>query len=120
MNLAHLIDGHPRDRVALVRADDGRRVTYGELGELVDAARAGFARLGVGAGGRVALAIGNEIEFVVAYLAVLGLGAAVVPIEPAAPAAAMASEIAGVGATVVVLGPVAHASFAAIDRSSVP
>ena len=55
MNLAHLIDGHPRDRVALVRADDGRRVTYGELGELVDAARAGFARLGVGAGGRVAL-----------------------------------------------------------------
>jgi long-chain acyl-CoA synthetase len=120
VNLAHLIDDHPADRVALVRADDGRAVSYGELRDQVAAARAGFSRLGVGPGGRVALAIGNEIEFVVAYLAVLGVGAAVVPMEPSAPAAVMESEIAAVGATVVVLGPVARAAFATVDREAVP
>jgi long-chain acyl-CoA synthetase len=120
VNLAHLIDDHPADRVALVRADDGRQVSYGELREQVAAARAGLTRLGVGPGGRVALAVGNELEFVVAYLAVLGRGAAVVPMEPSSPTAVIEHEIAAVGATVAIVGPVARAAFAAVDRDRVP
>jgi malonyl-CoA/methylmalonyl-CoA synthetase len=63
--------------------DDGREVTlsYAALFARVDALAAGLAARGVTQGDRVAFFLGNRPEFVIAYLAVIRLGAAMVPIN---------------------------------------
>ncbi len=68
------------DKTALL-CDDGK-LTWSEL----DGFAAGFARhlstQGVGAGDRVALLLPNGVEFVVAFLAILKLGATPAPLNP--------------------------------------
>jgi len=63
---------------ALVCGD--RRLTYTELAAAAEAHAAGLAALGVGPGDRIALLLGNRVEFVVALLAALRLGAIAVPL----------------------------------------
>ena len=60
----------------------GRRTTYTELGDQVDRAAEGLRRLGVRAGDRVALILPNCPQHVVAFYAVLRLGAIVVEHNP--------------------------------------
>ena len=60
----------------------GRRTSYTELGEQVDRAAEGLRRLGVRAGDRVALILPNCPQHVVAFYAVLRLGAVVVEHNP--------------------------------------
>ncbi|MFC8304549.1 long-chain-fatty-acid--CoA ligase [Specibacter sp. NPDC057265] len=60
----------------------GRRTSYRELGEQVLRAAEGLRRLGVRAGDRVALILPNCPEHVVAFYAVLRLGAVVVEHNP--------------------------------------
>jgi long-chain acyl-CoA synthetase len=60
----------------------GRRTTYTELGDQVDRAAEGLHRLGVRAGDRVALILPNCPQHVVAFYAVLRLGAVVVEHNP--------------------------------------
>src|SRR5690554_5269391 len=60
----------------------GRRTTYAELGEQVSRAAEGLRRLGVRAGDRVALILPNCPQHVVAFYAVLRLGAVVVEHNP--------------------------------------
>jgi malonyl-CoA/methylmalonyl-CoA synthetase len=55
--------------------------TYDGLFSTVDALAAGLAALGITKGDRVAFFLGNRPEFVVAYLAVIRLGAVMVPIN---------------------------------------
>ena len=83
MNLAHIIDDHDADAIALIWR--GRTTTYGQLREQVADCRGGLASLGVGAGDRVALLLGNSPHFVVSYLATIGLGGVVVPLNPTSP-----------------------------------
>src|SRR5689334_20339236 len=71
-------------------------VTFADL-----AARAGglatmLAARGVSPGDRVAIVAPNSVEFVVAYLGVLGSGAVAVPMNPTAPPAELAREAAAV------------------------
>ena len=103
VNVAHLVDGHPADAVALVSRN--QQTTYGELRDQVDRLRGGLAGLGIGAGDRVALLCGNGRYFVVAYLATLGLGAVVVPLNPTSPAPELERELAVVGAKAVIVDP---------------
>jgi malonyl-CoA/methylmalonyl-CoA synthetase len=56
-------------------------LTYGRLFAAADALAAGLAALGLRKGDRVAFFLGNRSEFVVAYLAVIRLGAVMVPIS---------------------------------------
>jgi acetyl-CoA synthetase len=72
----------PPERLAVVHRAGGaiQRVTYGELRQRVDAAASGLGRLGVGEGDRVAIAMPMTREAVVAYLAVVAVGGAVVSI----------------------------------------
>jgi malonyl-CoA/methylmalonyl-CoA synthetase len=56
-------------------------LTYGELFGRSRRLAAGLAARGIAKGDRVAFFLGNRPEFVVAYLAVLALGAVVVPIN---------------------------------------
>ena len=60
----------------------GRRTTYAELGDQIDQAAEGLRQLGVRAGDRVALSLPNCPQHVVAFYAVLRLGAVVVEHNP--------------------------------------
>jgi long-chain acyl-CoA synthetase len=65
--------------VALVCGED--TVTYSELDSLVGKVAGGLKALGVEQGDRVAMAIGNSIEFVVILFAIARLGAVSVPLN---------------------------------------
>ncbi len=71
--------GRNPDGEALVCAD--QRLTYRELDAEVGRVAAGLAARGVGKGDRVALLLGNRIEFVVLIFAVSRLGAIWVPLN---------------------------------------
>ena len=118
MNLANIIDGHPADQVALISRN--RATTYGALVEQVAGLRGGLAELGVKEGDRVALVVGNGRFFVVSYLAVLGLGAIAVPLNPSSPAPELTRELITVGASTVIIGPAAVSAWRQIDRADVP
>jgi O-succinylbenzoic acid--CoA ligase len=74
---ARTLARHP-DNEALVAGDT--RLTYRQLAADSDAVAAGLAAAGVTAGDRVALLLGNRIEFVSTLLACLRLGAICVPL----------------------------------------
>ena len=114
MNLAAIIDPHPDDAVALLSR--GRTTTYGELREQVAAMRGGLVAGGLKPGDRVALVAPNNWFFVVSYLAALGAGAVVVPLNPMAPAKELERELAVVGARIAVVGPSGREAFAGVDR----
>jgi long-chain acyl-CoA synthetase len=117
VNLAHVVDGHNADAVALVSRN--QQITYGELRDQIDRMRGGLAGLGIGAGDRVALLCGNGHPFVIAYLAAVGLGAAVAPLNPGSPAPELARELGVVAADVVIVDRSAAAAWAAVDRDTV-
>jgi len=106
MNIASIIDPHPASAVALIAPDD-TPITYGELRDRVESLRGGFAAMGVEAGDRVALILGNTPAFVTSYLALVGLGAVAVLCNPASPEAELARELRAVMTTFAVVGPTA-------------
>ncbi|MET0161236.1 MAG: long-chain-fatty-acid--CoA ligase [Microbacteriaceae bacterium] len=77
--LDEAVRGHKR-RVALEFF--GRTTTYAELGEQVERAARGLQKLGVEAGDRVAIILPNCPQHVIAFYAVLRLGAIVVEHNP--------------------------------------
>lgn len=82
MNFSHVVARHAErtpDRLAIV-APEGR-VTYAQLEDRVQRLAAGFASLGVEAGDRIALLLGNGLPFLEAHLATLRLGAWSVPLN---------------------------------------
>jgi long-chain acyl-CoA synthetase len=94
------------DRLALVDVtgvtDGGpRRATYGELEDEVVRLATGLGALGVVAGTRVMLVLGNRLEFVTTYLAVLRAQAVVVPVNPTATAGELARMAADSGTRLV-------------------
>jgi long-chain acyl-CoA synthetase len=109
VNLAAIIEPHPAAAVAL--SQDGRTVTYGELRRRAGALRAALARAGVGPGDRVALVFPTTPQFVVAYFAVLALGAAAVPLNPESPLAELSAELTTVRPAAVLLGGPRSASL---------
>ena len=117
MNLAHIIEGHPSEHVAIISR--GVESTFAQLADDVAKVRGGLAKLGVRRGDRVALLCGNGLYFVETYLAVLGLGAVVVPLNPQSPSPEIEQEIATVGASVVVVEPAAAAAWNGVDRQVV-
>jgi|SRR5215217_3000877 len=118
VNVAHIVDGHTADAIALVSRN--QQISYGELRDQIDRMRGGLAGLGIGVGDRVALLCGNGHPFVIAYLAAVGLGAAVAPLNPASPAPELQRELAVVGAHAVVVDRSAAAAWAGVDRQAVP
>lgn len=94
---------------ALVCGDE--RLTYDQLSDCVAVFAGGVARLGTRRGDRVALLLANSAEFVIAFLAVVRLGAIVVPVNVRQSAAEIASVIADCRASVVI----AHSEF--VDKA---
>ncbi len=110
MNLAvpllHTAETRP-DAVAL--RVDGASVTFGALHARVARVAAGIAAAAVEPGDRVAFALGNGVDFVVAYLAVLMAGAVAVPLNPTSPAPELERELAS-GTPKLRLGALAGAT----------
>lgn len=76
--------GRGGERLALeVEGEAGGRWSYGELFAAAERVAGEMAGRGVGAGDRVALLLDNRVELVVAFLAVLRLGAVALPINTA-------------------------------------
>lgn len=118
MNLASVIDPHPDEAVALVSR--GQTITYGELRAKVGALRGGLVELGIDPGDRIGIVSANNWHFVVTYLAVLGVGAVAVPLNPGSPAREIERELAAVGARGLLAGPVEQSAVDAIDRGRLP
>src|SRR5690348_9070687 len=68
------------DAVALVRGDE--RLTYGDLARRARVLAALLQSRGVARGDRVALFLENGVEFVAGAIAVLQIGAVMMPINP--------------------------------------
>jgi long-chain acyl-CoA synthetase len=103
VNLAAIIEAHPQAAIALVAG--GQPITYGELRRRVAGVRGALVAAGVEPGGRVALLSGNHPAFVVGLFGALGAGAAVVPLNPQAPPAELARQMAMVGPVAAIVGP---------------
>jgi len=119
MNLATLIDAHDADRPAL-HVPGAPTTTYGRLRDLVAAARGGLVARGVEPGDRVAIVSANAPAFVVAYLAVLGVGGVAVPLNPLSPAPELTSELDAVRARLALTGPGGDAVMAGLDPAAIP
>jgi long-chain acyl-CoA synthetase len=105
VNLAALLTAareESPDRVALVEDESDREVTWAQLDGEVDRVARGLAELGLVAGYRVMIALGNRIEFVATYLAVLRAGLVAVPVNPRAATGELVRMMADSGARVVV------------------
>jgi long-chain acyl-CoA synthetase len=117
VNVARVVDGHDADAVALISRN--QQITYGELRDQIDRVRGGLAGLGIGDGDRVALLCGNGHPFVIAYFAIVGLGAVAVPLNPSSPAPELQRQLAAVGACAVIVDRSAAAAWADVDRAEV-
>jgi long-chain acyl-CoA synthetase len=118
VNLATLLTPHPPERLALVSR--GRPVSYGVLRDEVDRLRGGLIRLGLVPGDRLAVLCANNDRFVVSYLAGLGAGLVVVPLNPLSPGPELVAELRRIGARAVVVGPAGRRGFAGVPRDQVP
>ena len=118
MNLAHMIEPHENERVALIVQN--QPVTFGDLRAQVDGLRGGLVGLGVQPGDHVALICGNGMHFVVSYLAVLGAGAVAIPLNPTSPARELEREMSKVRPTTVIVGPQGADGWVGVDRTIVP
>lgn len=92
---------HP-DRLAVVEAG-GRGLTWAELDAEVDRVATGLGAVGVLAGSRVVIALGNRLEFVTTYLGVLRAQAVAVPVNPASTAEEFGRVLADCGARLAVV-----------------
>lgn len=79
----------------------GRRLTWAGLDREVDRVAGGFDRMGLVAGYRVLIALGNRVEFVAGYLGVLRARLVAVPVNPRSATGEMVRMLADSGARVV-------------------
>jgi acyl-CoA synthetase (AMP-forming)/AMP-acid ligase II len=92
-------------RVYLTDAPTGRQVTYGQL---ADAARGWWAELdrrAAGPGSRVALAVGDPLDFALAYLGIISGGRQVIPVAAGATGSELARALSWLEPDLVVADP---------------
>ncbi|WP_028709056.1 AMP-binding protein [Propionicicella superfundia] len=109
--------GRGRDTLALwIRETDGTdsTYTYGELVDRSDAAAEWLRGVGVGIGDVVMLMLGNQVELWVAQLAVMKIGAVILPTTEALPPADIADRIARANVRAVIANPRDADKFASV------
>lgn len=99
--LANAAEQSP-DKVGIVEAASGRRVTWSQLDAEVSRVADGLSALGLVAGYRLVVAITNRVEFVTAYLGALRAGLVAVPVNPRSATGELVRMIADCGARMVV------------------
>ena len=96
----------------------GKRLTYAALNEQVAHAAAGLTQLGVRRGDRVAVALPNCPQHVIAVTAILRLGATVVEHNPLYTAAELQPQFEDHGARVAIVFDRAADTFASLSKST--
>ena len=100
-NLAHLLEWnvarHP-DREAVVDLQNGRRLSFAELGDEVAALAAALAAEGIGCDDVVAMLGANRAEYLVALLAISARGAVAAPLNHRLHPSEIAYLVANAGA----------------------
>ena len=91
------------ERTAIVAVE--RRLTWREVDGQVDAVAAGLRALDVAPGERVALLLGNTVEFVLAWFGALRAGLVAVPVNPGFTPSEVAYQLVDSGAQVAVVEP---------------
>ncbi|KAL3484370.1 acetyl-CoA synthetase-like protein [Aspergillus germanicus] len=99
-NFAQLVK-QSADSTAIIT--QSRRVSYRELDHLSDALAQGFLTLGLQRSDRVAVSLGNCIEYGVILYACLKIGAIVVPLNPAYTLTQLTSALDHISASLLVL-----------------
>lgn len=110
--------GRDDPRIALwIREEDGSeaKYTYGELVTASDRAAYWLREQGLAKGDVVILMLGNQVEMWVAMLAVMKLGAVILPTSQALPPADLADRVARANVGAVIANPVDALKFAGID-----
>src|SRR3989304_5603597 len=101
----------------------GREISYGKLREETDRFALGLVKLGVKKADRVALYLLNSPQFIIAYFAVLKLGATPTPVSPVYTSHEVKFQLANSGARVVICQDIlfdkVEKSGAALDHISV-
>ncbi|MEP7329870.1 MAG: AMP-binding protein, partial [Betaproteobacteria bacterium] len=116
---ALLLDGHDATAVALVCGDD--QMTYGTLRERVARAAAAWRAAGVAIGDRVAIALPDNLDWVVAYLGVIWAGGVAVAVNPRVPPDEWNTIVGAAGfrcilaATPIATPPACKARMLAVD-----
>jgi O-succinylbenzoic acid--CoA ligase len=106
VRLEHWLTARARSHAAHPAVEAGERtLTYADLDEAAAAAARRLAALEVGRGDRVATTLGAGLEFAALLHAMPKLGAALVPLDPAAPSAAHARLMERAGARLLVDSP---------------
>jgi long-chain acyl-CoA synthetase len=108
-NLADLLSraaAHSPDKVALVEAMSGRRLSWGELDAEVDRVAGGLSAMGLVAGFRVMICVSNRVEFVTSYLGALRARMVAVPVNPRSATGELVRMVADCGARLVVADPI--------------
>jgi long-chain acyl-CoA synthetase len=118
VNLASIIDDHDGQRVAIISRNES--TTYDELRARTDRERARLAQLGLADGDRIAIVCSNGLPFAVTYLAALGLGLVVVPLNPTSPGPELEHQLRAISAKAIVVDRSAVASWRHVDRAAVP
>jgi long-chain acyl-CoA synthetase len=118
MNLATVIEGHQAGHPAIVSRR--RTTTYGALREQVGHLRGGLVARGIGPGDRVAVVASNNWYFVAAYLAVLGVGAVAVPLNPQSPGPEIERELRATGTSLALVGPQGVRTTAGMGDADLP
>lgn len=107
------------DRAALIDAETGERVSYSVLDSQVSATAAALLESGLipsRSGDRVALLMGNSIEFVVSYFGIVRAGLVPIPLNPGYTAREI-SEILEISEAKILL---VSQEFAELGADSVP
>lgn len=89
------------ERLAFVEAA-GRSHTWAQLDAEVDRIASGLSGAGLVAGQRALIALGNRLEFIVSYFAILRLQAVAVPVNPTSTVDELARMLADSGSRVAV------------------
>jgi long-chain acyl-CoA synthetase len=118
VNLAQIAEGHDADDVAIISRNES--TTYGDLSDMVARARGGILANGIREGDRVAIVYHNGLGFVVSYLAVLGVGAVAVPLNPTSPAAELERQLATVEAAAAVVDRGAAQTWRDVNLARIP
>lgn len=110
---------HARSIAIFYEDEDSQREvwTYGRLAEAVNQLANGLVKLGVTPGDRVAVALGQRPETVVAYMAIYTVGAVSLPLSAQLGPDAMQTRLRDSGTQVAIIDPSSSAALlAAADR----
>lgn len=119
--MSDMIRAHANERPDHIALIDGDRLlSFAGMDELIDRATAAMQRDGVVANGTVAICGPSSIEYVVAFIAALRIGAAACPLAPSSTAEQLAAMVRDCGASLLFLDDSASAALDTVaDRLTV-